>query len=257
MYYFFVTLTFWKVKPSLGYPGGPHNVCKFQTLQNATRPAQAEAGGKETNPGASTQVGWRISRYRYVPGAGPSNQLRPKSPGSVTLVSRCERKFTEKVDGGAGEMVEYSHAHQTQMYIKLNLPEPVHIYRRTGVCFFGPTRSLDSGRAIFLVVYQAVTRHLNFFCEKHFNSSVSDLSKKKEGPGADLILLCFVLSIFEMTLWNYAYSAFLFSPLFGLNLNLNFSNLITSGVHFLDNLRKKTPSTPLSTRVSLSSHSSR
>ena len=52
----------------------------------------------------------------------------------------------------------------------------------------------------FFVVYQAVTRNLNFFCEKHFNSSVSDLSKKKEGPGADLILLCFVLSIFEMTL---------------------------------------------------------
>ena len=34
------------------------------------------------------------------------------------------------------------------------------------------------------------------------------------------------------------------SPLFGLNLNLSFSNLISSGVNFFDNLRKKTPSTP-------------
>lgn len=37
------------------------------------------------------------------------------------------------------------------------------------------------------------------------------------------------------------------SPLFGLNLNLNFSNLISSGVNFWDNLRKKTPSTPSAT----------
>ncbi len=36
----------------------------------------------------------------------------------------------------------------------------------------------------------------------------------------------------------------LHSPLFGLNLNLSFSNLISSGVNFFDNLRKKTPSTP-------------
>lgn len=46
------------------------------------------------------------------------------------------------------------------------------------------------------------------------------------------------------------------SPLFGLNLNLNFSNLITSGVNFFDALRKKTPSTPTpdtSTTSSLSS----
>jgi len=34
------------------------------------------------------------------------------------------------------------------------------------------------------------------------------------------------------------------SPLFGLNLNLNFSKMISSGVNFFDNLRKKTPSTP-------------
>jgi len=39
------------------------------------------------------------------------------------------------------------------------------------------------------------------------------------------------------------------SPLFGLNLNLNFSNLISSGVNFLDHLRKKTPTvgSPVST----------
>jgi len=44
------------------------------------------------------------------------------------------------------------------------------------------------------------------------------------------------------------------SPLFGLNLNLNFSNLISSGVSFFDNFRKKTPSTP--DTASTSSHSS-
>ena len=42
------------------------------------------------------------------------------------------------------------------------------------------------------------------------------------------------------------------SPLFGLNLNLNFSNLISSGVSFFDNFRKKTPSTP--DTASTSSH---
>jgi len=42
------------------------------------------------------------------------------------------------------------------------------------------------------------------------------------------------------------------SPLFGLNLNLNFSNLISSGVSFWDNLRKKTPSTPQSATESSS-----
>jgi len=46
------------------------------------------------------------------------------------------------------------------------------------------------------------------------------------------------------------------SPLFGLNLNLNFSNLISSGVSFLDNLRKKTPSTPSATESSSPSLSS-
>jgi len=34
------------------------------------------------------------------------------------------------------------------------------------------------------------------------------------------------------------------SPIFGLNLNLNFSKMFSSGVNFFDNLRKKTPSTP-------------
>jgi len=46
------------------------------------------------------------------------------------------------------------------------------------------------------------------------------------------------------------------SPLFGLNLNLNFSNLITSGVNFFDALRKKTPSTPTPDNSSSSSISS-
>lgn len=46
------------------------------------------------------------------------------------------------------------------------------------------------------------------------------------------------------------------SPLFGLNLNLNFSNLISSGVSFWDNLRKKTPSTPSATESSSPSLSS-
>ena len=44
------------------------------------------------------------------------------------------------------------------------------------------------------------------------------------------------------------------SPLFGLNLNLNFSNLISSGVSFFDNFRKKTPSTPTPDTASTSSH---
>ena len=46
---------------------------------------------------------------------------------------------------------------------------------------------------------------------------------------------------------------FLFSPLFGLNLNLSFSNLISSGVNFFDNLRKKTPGTPHSSATDSSS----
>lgn len=55
------------------------------------------------------------------------------------------------------------------------------------------------------------------------------------------------------------------SPLFGLNLNLNLSRMISSGVNFFDNLRKKTPSTPthsntdsgsLSSPLSISSCSS-
>ena len=34
-------------------------------------------------------------------------------------VSGCAQKFTvQKVDGGAGKMVEDNHAHQTQIYIK-------------------------------------------------------------------------------------------------------------------------------------------
>ena len=44
-----------------------------------------------------------------------------------------------------------------------------------------------------------------------------------------------------------------FSPLFGLNLNLSFSNLISSGVNFFDNLRKKTPTTPQSSNTDSSS----
>ena len=43
------------------------------------------------------------------------------------------------------------------------------------------------------------------------------------------------------------------SPLFGLNLNLSFSNLISSGVNFFDNLRKKTPTTPQSSATDSSS----
>ena len=43
------------------------------------------------------------------------------------------------------------------------------------------------------------------------------------------------------------------SPLFGLNLNLSFSNLISSGVNFFDNLRKKTPTTPQSSATESSS----
>lgn len=46
------------------------------------------------------------------------------------------------------------------------------------------------------------------------------------------------------------------SPLFGLNLNLNFSNLITSSVNFFDALRKKTPSTPTPDTSTTSSNSS-
>jgi len=46
------------------------------------------------------------------------------------------------------------------------------------------------------------------------------------------------------------------SPLFGLNLNLSFSNLISSGVNFFDNLRKKTPGTPHSSATDSSSPSS-
>ena len=46
---------------------------------------------------------------------------------------------------------------------------------------------------------------------------------------------------------------FLLSPLFGLNLNLSFSNLISSGVNFFDNLRKKTPGTPHSSATDSSS----
>jgi len=46
------------------------------------------------------------------------------------------------------------------------------------------------------------------------------------------------------------------SPLFGLNLNLSFSNLISSGVNFFDNLRKKTPSTPSHSSATDSSPSS-
>jgi len=45
------------------------------------------------------------------------------------------------------------------------------------------------------------------------------------------------------------------SPLFGLNLNLSFSALFSSGVNFLDNLRKKTPVTPQSAPASSPSHS--
>ena len=43
------------------------------------------------------------------------------------------------------------------------------------------------------------------------------------------------------------------SPLFGLNLNLSFTNLISSGVNFFDNLRKKTPTTPHSSATDSSS----
>jgi len=46
------------------------------------------------------------------------------------------------------------------------------------------------------------------------------------------------------------------SPLFGLNLNLSFSNLISSGVNFFDNLRRKTPGTPHSSATDSSSPSS-
>jgi len=46
------------------------------------------------------------------------------------------------------------------------------------------------------------------------------------------------------------------SPLFGLNLNLSFSNMISSGMNFFDNFRKKTPSTPTPDTASTSSHSS-
>jgi len=45
------------------------------------------------------------------------------------------------------------------------------------------------------------------------------------------------------------------SPLFGLNLNLSFSSLISSGVNFLDNLRRKTPGTPQSVTASSPSQS--
>ena len=153
MFYFFVTLTFSKVKT---IPGLPRRAIQCLQVPNPSKryPARSGRGRRKGNEPRSIHTGGLANkevdiRCRYAPEARPSNQLRPKSPGFVTLVSRCARKFTEKVDGGAGKMVEYSHAHQTQMYIKLNLPEPVHIYRRTGVCFFGPTRSLDSGRAIF------------------------------------------------------------------------------------------------------------
>ena len=44
------------------------------------------------------------------------------------------------------------------------------------------------------------------------------------------------------------------SPLFGLNLNLSFSNMISSGMNFFDNFRKKTPSTPTPDTASTSSH---
>jgi len=46
------------------------------------------------------------------------------------------------------------------------------------------------------------------------------------------------------------------SPLFGLSLNLSFSSLISSGVNFFDNLRKKTPSSTPTPDHSSSSHSS-
>jgi len=45
------------------------------------------------------------------------------------------------------------------------------------------------------------------------------------------------------------------SPLFGLNLNLSFSSLFSSGVNFLDNLRKKTPLSPQSGSGGSPSHS--
>jgi len=44
------------------------------------------------------------------------------------------------------------------------------------------------------------------------------------------------------------------SPLFGLSLNLSFSSLISSGVNFFDNLRKKTPSSTPTPDHSSSSH---